>query len=257
MSDITKKLEVLEELVQQETRSLSVNMKITAVVYAVLVIFVFSYTTYIVGQFREKATPDSLAVMATDMAEKQIPEMRKYLGKHIKERAPQWAGQIVGYVHQLIPQLENTAKEQINTLIEKIVGDLKTDHIPNLRAHVQERLNHVFKDSDVVNDKHTAQAVAEVLIEETDKELSKLINERFSWSVKDLSDKVDQLTHQPNSKLTQRDLAKKRVLVYWMFMLNHGEVGDSKIASLVRSLSFMMQAVTDQHISHEKEDISL
>jgi hypothetical protein len=254
-AELLKKLEALEKSIVQDKQRAEKSFVTTLVIYGILLIFVIGYTTFLTNSLRATATPETVAAFLGSAVEEQIPELKTYIKENAKTQAPIWAAKAVDYTIDMIPQLESIAKEQIDVLVTSLINQFRNEYMPDVVKFCRENLDMAFKNADIVSDEEMAKAVSGILVEELEDEVDKLLTDKFFFKMKELRKEIDRIATTPDSNMTRRDLAEKRVLLYWTFLVDHAETGQSHFLDAIRFASFFTQAFEDLHISLEKEKI--
>jgi hypothetical protein len=234
--NINERIEKLEQLVKAENTRLSRSVIINSVVYVLLVVFVFGYTTFTISFIKEAASPKTVAVMVTEKVKAQIPSVKKYIKEKADKQSPEIADQVVKYIHGLIPQMEEAAKTQIDVLTDALIERIKNEYMPKLIDHFKATLDKAQANSDVVKDKDVAKHLSNLLVDELDGELSNIINNELMNKIDYLKQEVYKLASKPKAELTNREYAEKKFLLTWIYLVKNGDTSGS---SFVESLQFM------------------
>lgn len=256
-SNLQNKIDNLEKMLAAERTSADKGFKLTIAVYGILVLIVIFYTGYIVKEFKEKATPQTIASMMSGYAEEQLPVMKGYLKENVKEQAPVWAEKAVDYSISIIPQLEDVGKKQVDVLVDNMVAQFNQEHFPKLQEFCFQNLDKTFKDADIISDEKMSGAIADVLVERIDDHINQVVNDKFYYKLNELRAEVDKVLAKPDNKLTKKERAEKDVLIYWTFLVNHAEVGNSRFMDAVKFFSMFVRAFDDMHLNLEKTNNSL
>jgi hypothetical protein len=254
-TEMLKRLESLEKAVATERQKTEKGMMITLVVYGLLVLFVIGYTTYIKNALKSVATPESVAALLSSQVEDRIPQLKEYIKDNAKTQAPIWAAKAVDYTIDMIPQLESIAKDQIDVLVVSLISQFRDEYMPDVVKFCTENLDIAFKNADIVSDEEMAKAVSGILVEELEREVDNLLTDKFFFKMKELRKEIDKIATTPDAQMNRRELAEKRVILYWTFLVNHAEIGESRFLDMIRFASFFTQAFEDLHIDLDKEKI--
>jgi len=258
MKDIISKATALEKQVRIEKDKLAWSIKLTILAYGILLIFVFGYTTIAASKIKELATPQTIAVGLADRVERQIPELRKNLEVRVRTHAPVIAAELTAFLHTMIPDAETFARQQLDILADDLIRSTREAYMPQLAQYLSATIDEASKNTDFLRDKNVGKSIAEMLAGDLDKELDKFINDKFFTGTRSLTNDIDALASKSTDKMTALEASEKRVLMYWLFLVKHGEPGDSKIASAVRLLSFSFEFMNGHSmpvdIKEEKAD---
>jgi len=224
-SEINAKLEALEIILDKQQRKYKKNMIATIICYTVIALFVIIYTTYVMSEIRKLATPETVAELITMQIENKIPELKDYIGANAEMYAALAADEAVNYAHSLIPLLGIFAKEKLDAFSDAIIQELSTKYIPAINKYFVEHKDTVLLHLETLSDEEAAKQLSIILVETFNQELD-LVCAGLDSSVSKLQKEIDAITKKPDSQLTKREYAEKKFLVYWMFIVKHGEMGD-------------------------------
>jgi len=237
-NDSEMKCHSLEKTLRKEYEKAIIGVKVTALIYGLLAIFVFAYTSYVYVKIRELATPANVAALAGDYAKEKIPVLKQHLVAQVNANAADWANQLADYAHkELIPQLGDTAKQQLNNLADMLMQEIKTKHLPALKDYLKKNVDEALSHAEIVSDDKIAKAYAVLLVEELDGEVDKIMDNKIYQQIENLKNEVETLIHKPKAKLTKKEDAEKRVLMYWSYLANHKDMGESLFASKMQAVS--------------------
>lgn len=245
-------LEALVGLVNEEKNKLQTSFKVSLVVYGILVLFVFGYTFFVMSKIRELATPKILATQVADMVETKVPKMTKLIQKNSDKYAEKTADQIVQNTHKIIPKVEDIAKKQIDNLADKVVKELNEKFLPVLKKHITDNTDKILKQSDVVTDKELAKALAIILKKHLENETDKILHNNVSDSIASLKERVESVCSTPTSSLTKKNAAIKKVIINWMFLVEKGDIGNSKFVESIKFLNVILENLNLEDIGDPK-----
>lgn len=238
MNALDAKISSLGKTLRKEHEKTVTSVKIVALVYGLLAIFVFAYTSYVLVKIKELATPATVAAMAGDYAKEKIPVIKQQLASHVDANAADWAGKIVAQGHKFIPEAGNMAKKQIDSITDTLLQELKTKHLPALKEYLKKNVDEALsRSADLVNDDKLAKAYAVLLVEELDSELEHIMDTKVYSQIERLHTDIETLINKPKSKLTKREDAEKRILMYWSYLANHRDMGESIFDNKLQKLS--------------------
>jgi hypothetical protein len=225
-SEINKKLETLEALLDKQQRKYKRSMIAAIICYAVLALFVIIYTTYVMSQIKKLGTPKTVAELITMKVEQKIPVLKDYIASNADMYATLTADRVVNYAHSLMPTLGVLIKEQLNTYSNTILQELSVKYTPALNRYFEKHKDSISANLDALSDEDEAKQLSMILIEIFNRELD-CVCINLDRSVSDLQKKIDSITKKTESQLTKREYAEKKFLTYWMFIVKHGNMGDS------------------------------
>ena len=236
-NDSEMKCNSLEKTLRKEYEKTIISVKVTALIYGLLAIFVFAYTSYVYVKIKELATPANVAALAGDYAKEKIPVLKQHLVAQVNANAADWANQLASCAHKLIPQLGDAAKQQLNNLADMLMQEIKTKHLPALKDYLKKNVDEALSHAEIVSDDKIAKAYAVLLVEELDGEVDKIMDNKIYQQIENLKNEVETLIHKPKAKLTKKEDAEKRVLMYWSYLANHKDMGESLFASKMQAVS--------------------
>lgn len=251
-ADLIAKLDALDKTIQDERNKVSSNIKLAAFAYGIIVILVFGYTTFITLRYREMATPKTVAVIVSDAAKNKIPLMSGYLHEHAKTQAPAWADRGFEYLHTMVPEIEKLAKTQIDDIIDGVIKHTQDNYVPQLSKYLDEHVDRLFSNKDVVTDHKLARGISQLLVDELNREIDKVVHDKFYTKISDLRKDVEVIAAKPKERLTKKEDAERRVLLYWMFLVKYGDPGDSKFIESLKFVSILFSHFTDKYCPVDK-----
>ena len=225
MADIDKKIDVLEEKLSLQLKKSKRTLKTNIIAYAVIVAFVITYTAYITKSFKELATPSTVAELLVMQTELALPELNEYLKENSELIAEQAAVNTVESIRAMVPSLGLLVKMQFDVLVDSINAEFSTKYMPIIDEYLKENRKEIIYNIKTMSDEKAAKLLAEGLFEQIDFDLLNINNE-FTGSVLKFKKEINKLAYTPNNKLTKRELAHKRAIAYWMFLLKYAEIGE-------------------------------
>jgi hypothetical protein len=195
----------------------------TALVYGVLVVFVFIYTNVIIGALKKAATPDNLSAVIKSTIQEQLPALREKVISSAKDNAPQLAEYLVTLPKEVVPMLEDRIKELADNQIDVVVVGIKTDLVPRIVDILDANAEAINLTAESLKDQSVANALALLLVEELEVEMDKLFNDQFRRSCADLRNQIDQIREKPTATLSQQERVERQLLVNWVFLTEYGD----------------------------------
>jgi hypothetical protein len=229
-NEINAKLEALEIILNKQQRKTRKSMTVTIICYAVLAVFVIIYTTFVMSQIRKLATPETVAELITMQVESNIPHLKNYIAANSDAYAAYTASEAVSYAHSLIPFLGVMVKEELDVFSETIIQELSTQYVPALNEYFALHNDTVLETMDKLSNEEVARQLSVILVETFSQELD-LACADLDSSVSKLKSKINAITNKPDTQLTKREYAEKKFLIYWMFIVKHGKMGDSFLST--------------------------
>lgn len=239
MKDIEVKINSLADKISDMRKKTETSTKFAAIVYIVLVIFVFAYTSTIMHLFKKKATADSISAQIRMTLEEKVftAENRQALLKKCKAKTPEVAEALVKLTHEeLIPNLEGRVKHLIDKQVDDIIVRLEKDVFPELNKVVKEHAEELKKHSDVT-DKQVATELAKILAKDCGKEMEKFINDKLRYRMTKLRKELDRVSSIPYKELTAREAAERRMIVNWVFLMEHHESPANVLGDVIKEVN--------------------
>lgn len=225
MKDLELKINSLATKIEDLRAKGDKSTRIATIVYIVLVVFVFGYTTVIMNELKKRATADSISARARIMIEQGVltEGNRQWVLDYCKEQTPLIADGLVMLTHdQIIPSIKVKIKNQIDGQIDGIIARLEKDVYPELNKVLSEHVEELKKHSDLT-DKKVASELAKLLAKDLDKEMGQFINDKLKSRMDKLSQELDRISSKKYSELTEKEAAERRLIVNWVFLMEHHE----------------------------------
>ena len=156
----------------------------------------------------------------------KIPELKEYIAANASEYAVTTADQTVNYAHALIPTIGILVKDQLDTFPDAIIQELSTNYIPAINEYFRRHQDTILAHLDTLSDEKLAKQLSIILINTLNQEMSLICGE-LDRSVFALQREIESITNKPDYQLTKKEYAEKKFLIYWMFIVKHGEVGNA------------------------------
>jgi len=224
MIDSDNRLSIIEEKLALQLKKSKSSFRITLIVYLILIVFVIVYTGYVTNKFKDLATPSTVAELLIMRAEQTIPEITYYLNDNADALAQSFAIQTVDYTRSMIPSLGVLVKGQFDVLIAAINFEFNTKYLPIIDEYFKLHKTEIITSINTLSDEKAAESLANDLMDQVDFSLLN-INEEFSAAILKFKQEVNFLAYTPNNQLTKKELAHKRAIAYWMYLIKHAETG--------------------------------
>jgi hypothetical protein len=207
------------EAVYRELRSMRLRFRlgawITLIVGGLLLMLVTVYFSYGYSEVSSFRDPELIVSLVGDMAEQQIPTMRKMAQDQVDQNATAWAEmaseQVLTQVRPIREQIETLALQQSDEAIAKInvIGEQKFREIlAQNRDTVQDAIDQLKDDQDVSEGAVIAlqEAIEKEFLIDADSQVDALVT-----IVSDINVNMDELVAGENLSREQR--AERRVLM--------------------------------------------
>jgi hypothetical protein len=108
---------ILEELRTEEAR-LRKGIRVTTLVYAVLIILSIASTTFTSTRIQAETAPDVAAEQAAAIIEHIATQVRVDMIRDLRERSQEWPGQAASQSRLGVARLDAMASRQVSTLVD-------------------------------------------------------------------------------------------------------------------------------------------
>lgn len=229
---IQKKIEELTISVEERSVRYRRGMILTGIIYAVLVVFVFGYTSYIYRQISELTTPDNLSQFAVNSIRAQFPTVREGAKKQMQPVAAAIAREAVSGGLGMIPNAGAYARATIDERVDSLLDDFEKKDMPIIEAALDQALSEVLAGDGAKDPDALSQAISKKVSAKIGKELDKIINSEFYASVGSLQNDLDKLRTKEAKTLTSRDFAERQFIFCWLRLNDIAELGTSETSFL-------------------------
>ena len=229
-NELNNKLENLELILSKQQQKYKRSLRITIICYVILAIFVIAYTTFIMSEIRKLATPKTVAELMTMQVSGRLPELKGYITENADMYASLTADEVVNFARSLIPTLGIVVQEQLGIFSNQIKEEMANKYIPALNQYFEEHKDDVLDQIDKLSDEEVAKQLSEILVNTFNEQLD-VVSINLDGSVNGLQNEINAITQKPDSELTKREYAEKKFLIYWMFIVKYGKVGNLPFGS--------------------------
>ena len=240
MKDIENKIDSLTKKIEEMRDKSQSSTKIASIVYIVLVIFVFAYTSTIMSLVKEKATADSISAQLRLIIDRDLltDANRQWVKDKCNEQSPVIAESLVQLAHnQIIPTIEIQLKQLIDTQVDSIIARLEKDVFPEVSKVVQEHAQDLRSHADDITDENIANELAKILANEFDREMGKFINDKLKYRINALRQELDKISSKPYSELTKKEAAERLMIVNWVFLMEHHESPRNLLGEMLKGIN--------------------
>ena len=225
------KLNEVANQIEEMKRKNQTSKTVTVLIYLVLVIFVFIYTSFLMNWIKESVTSDSLSAYSRNYIEDEIltEENHKKIIAKCHEYIPDVAEKLVQITNdKVIPSARVKIKSIINAKVDKMIEHLETNILPKLHVVMDKNLKSLKKHSSLL-DEEVGKELSKVLVNNIDRELDSIINNKVEKRITMLADELNKISTKPLSKLNAKEGAERRVIIYWIFLLENDEISTRTI----------------------------
>ncbi len=241
---IQKKIEELTASVEERSARYHRAVVLTGVVYAVLVVLVFGYTSYLYRQITSLATPDNLSQFLVNSARAQFPAVREDARKQMKPLAAAVAREVVSGGLGMIPNAGTCVRAAIDGQVDAILDEFEKKDMPIIEAAMDEAVTDILAKNKASDPEALSSEIAGRVSEKVGEELDKIINADFYSSVGNLKLNLEKLRTKDPKTLTSRDFAEREFIFCWLRLNDIAETGASE-ASVLSTVSGVVKSVSD------------
>jgi hypothetical protein len=224
MTDTDKKLNIIENKLAIQLKKSKSSFRNTIIIYLLIIIFVIVYSTYVTSRFKDLATPDTVAELLMFKTEEALPIINQYLLENSQPLADSFATQTVDYTRAMIPSLGLLVQGQLDLFAAQINNEFNTKYLPVIDEYFKENKDSIVQNINTLSDEQSAELLAKALMEQVDFGVLNISNE-FNTAMIKFKQQVNYLAYTRNSKLTKKELAHKRAIAYWMYLVKHAKTG--------------------------------
>ncbi len=234
MNELDQRLLKLSEEVTAAKGKLNTALRSSVIFYIIIIVGVTAYTLYVGGKIRQLGTPQTVAAMIGNAFKEKMPDFQRQLVQQARTQATIMAKQTIDLGERMIPQAEMLAKAKIDAGISAMIDHTVNKAMPTLLESLKASFDEVCKKKDLITDKKLAEEVAALLAARLAAELDNAIDVSFYNELNKLQQDIDAIAQKAPGKLTQRELAEKRVIIYWLYLVEKAEPGTSPLAEVLR-----------------------
>ena len=239
MKDIENKIEALSAKIEKMEKQAVSGKKITLTAYILVIVFVFIYTNSIFLWMKQEVSANSLSASMRLMIENNVltNDNRQALVKYCKEQAPVWADQLVVMTHEkLIPMMKEKVKGKLDASVDSGIAKLKEELFPAVKQILEDHASEFGKHKDIT-DPLVAQEIAKIIADECDREMTGIIHDKVKERIHVLRNDLDKLSSLPYSKLTRKQAAERRIIINWVYLMEHHEAPSDIFGEFIKSLN--------------------
>ena len=246
MNPIEAKIEALAKQLNQRNEKAASTTRMTAVVYGVLVIFVFGYTLFIAHAIEKQATPDSVSAFIRDRVSSVIPSLHKKILAVTEAQAPVITERALQTAHEYIPKIEDKIKQTIDDQVASFIKDIKRDLIPELMSVLDTHAKEMNEHAETLTDAVAAKALTDSIVKEIDDKINyEIVGDEFFGKFHEMRKSLDELATTPVSQMTRKQLAERNAIVHWLCIVKGGDSLNSLFSMFVRDIGFTFNSLMD------------
>jgi len=234
MNEFDNKIQQLGKEIADARFKVDTALRSTVIFYIIIIVGVTFYTLYLSSKIQQLATPQTVATMIGSAVKEQMPKIQQQLVQQAKLQAPILAKKTIDSGEKLLPQAEMLIKSKIDAGVASIVDHTFNAAMPVLVERIKGNFDEISKHKNLITDKKTSEAIADLLSVQIASELDKVIDSAFYNELTKFQKDIDAIAQKAPSKITQRELAEKRVIIYWLYLVEKAEPGESPLVEVLR-----------------------
>lgn len=245
MREMESQFDALSQKIKKMQKKASGSTKMMAIGYLLVVGFVFIYTVALMAWIRKEVTADSLSAQMRKMVDERVltDVNREKMVTYCRGKAPVWADQLVQVTHdQLIPMAKLKVKSMIDKTTDSGITVLKHDFFPRVKELMEVNAEELNKHKDI-SDQSVANEIAKILADEADREMDLVINDKVKSRIAHLRTQLDEMAATPYKDLTRHQAAKRRLIINWVFLMEHHEAPADIFGELLKGINGTYEGV--------------
>jgi len=192
------------------------SLNVFIAIYAILLLFVICYTSYVYSQVSRLATPSSIAQLFVNKVQEQLPRFRQDIRQRMTPMADQIATSSLDAAADMVPSLGQYARNLITAKADEALDEFKVDHFPIIEKSIDEAVGTILADKGKIKERTLGDELTVVVVDSANREMDKLINKDFYASVSDLQSKLNSLRTKPVKSMTRREFAEFSFILCWV-----------------------------------------
>ncbi len=250
--EILAKVDHIAKVTQEKKNKALSTTKLYAIVYGILVLFVFAYTSIIFAKIKEYTTPDSISAVVKNKIKDSLPDLNNALLEQTKKNAPVLADKAVEAINDAIPKVEDLVKDIIDQNAKQLIVQMKAELFPQFLKIIKDNAKPISESADALTDENTAKEIAKAIVKEIETEIDyNVIGDEFYKKLENFRAELEKIAVKPANQLTMKEAAERRIIVNWVYLIKNGESMQSIISTLVGRFSFVWEDLIQSAIPPE------
>ncbi len=215
----TQNLEKLETIlcrISQEEKYHIAALRRTVIVYALLIIIVGAYTTWLAARLEAEITPKNIAVMINTSVRESLPSIRSDAREMMQPAAREIASQTVQSALDLIPAATRMLQTVITDTIDSMFNRLDREKVTPLEESILKSIDDVLARKGMATDPDLAAALSEKVTADLRAELKKVVANDAFTEMANLKTRLKTLLKTPSDQLTRQQQHERMFIVYWL-----------------------------------------
>lgn len=240
--ELIAKVDHLAKVIQEKKGKAIGTTKMYAIIYGVIVLFVFGYTSIIFAKIKEYSTPDNISALVKNKIKESLPSLNQALVSQAKKNAPIIAERAVEAVNESIPKIEDLVKNLIDDNAKKIILQIKGDMFPKFHKILKDNAKAINDSADALTDEKTAKEIAKTLVKEIEREIDyNIIGDEFYKKLDSFRVELEKVATKPANTLTMKEAAERKIIVNWIYLIKNGESLQSVTSTILSRCSFVWE----------------
>lgn len=240
--ELIAKVDHLAKVIQEKKNKAIGTTKMYAIIYGVIVLFVFGYTSIIFAKIKEYSTPDNISALVKNKIKESLPNLNQTLVAQAKKNAPIIAERAVEAVNESIPKIEDLVKNIIDDNARKIILQIKGDMFPKFHKILKDNAKAINDSADALTDEKTAKEIAKTLVKEIEREIDyNIIGDEFYKKLDSFRVELEKVATKPANQLTMKEAAERKIIVSWIYLIKNGESLQSVTTTILNRCSFVWE----------------
>jgi len=232
MSKTAERVQALEKMIETQEKRIGRGMKMVAWIYAILIIIVLAYTTYvykfITKVVKEQTTEEQVVAYARSWCAIELPKHRETAVKKLREQSDMWSKDLVAAVINMIPALEDRLKDHTDMAIASMMVEINKKVMPAFKKQLEADAMTVKQSWDDLGNEAFTKTISEMYFETMAKELDIYWDQHFVKDLEEFQTKLRNITAEGKA-VTKKQDAQRRVLVSWAALSKGGDSGKSEV----------------------------
>jgi hypothetical protein len=232
MSNPAERVQALEEMIETQGKHIRRGIKTVAWIYAILIIIVLAYTTYvyhfITGIVEEQTTEEQVIAYTRSWCATELPKHRETAVKKLREESDVWSKDLVAAVINMIPTLEQRLKGHTDMAITSMMVELNREVMPAFKKQLEASAMTVKQSWGDLSNEAFMKTISEMYFETMAKELDVYWDQHFVTELETFQKKLHNITAEGKA-VTKKQDAQRRVLVSWAALSKGGDSGKSEV----------------------------
>ncbi len=229
--NVVNKIDSLLKDAEAQKNSVVSSSKLVSIVYVLLAVFVFVYTTILYVKIRAGVKNDSISAIAKNLVSEQLSNVPKMLDDLVDSQAEGLADSMVALIYDQIPTIEQKAKEMVNEYSGSMISQIKTDLFPQFHQIIRDNADDVKVAAEALSDENATKELAKMMVKKISEEIDYshgLITSEAQGTVNDITKHFSEILKKPAGQLTNKEASQKRLIVNWLYLIDR-EQGLDKI----------------------------